>query len=490
MSLDDEGQVWEPQPGPQTAFAECEADIAFFGGAAGGGKSFALLYEAVKWTALDDVRGYRGLLLRRTSPELLGGGGLWDESQAIYRDFGGRPRGAPALDWTFDAASGRVADRHRIELRHLVHENTIYEHQGRQYAFIGFDEVTHFSERQFWYMVSRLRSSCGVKPYVRGTCNPDPDSFVARLIDWWIGDDGYPILERSGRRRWLVRIDDAIVWFDSREEAVAEYPDAEPLSLTFIASRLKDNRILTERDPSYRAKLKSMSRVDRERLLGDEERGGNWRARDRAGTFFDRAKFHIVNGPPSTRVRAVRFWDKAYTKPTPKHPEPDWTRGVRVWLCEGGELYIDDLVSERDEAARIYQLMREVAERDGVETTVGTWEEPGFAGKADSATVSAVLDGFVVEFVRNAADISAEGFVGTRSSRSQRAYARAWVPKLEEGRVYVRRAEWTDGLLDEAHHFPEGRFDDTVAALSGAMQLLSKEQGMSLAEAMQGVKIR
>src|SRR5690606_17779891 len=141
-------------------------------------------------------------------------------------------------------------DRHRIEFRHLQRDDTVHEHQGRQYAFIGFDELTHFTERQFWYMVSRLRSTSGVKPYVRATCNPDPDSFVAKLVEWWIGPDGYPIPERSGVLRWFVRVDDELHWYDSEAEARAEHHEAEPLSLTFIASRPADNNALIAKDPT------------------------------------------------------------------------------------------------------------------------------------------------------------------------------------------------------------------------------------------------
>lgn len=471
-------------------FAQCSADVAFFGGSAGGGKSFAALYECVKWTVEPGVRGYRALLLRRTSPELLGGGGLWDESQSMYREFGGRMRGAPALDWTFDAPSGRISDRHRIEFRHLHREESVYEHQGRQYAVIIFDEITHFSERQFWYMVSRLRSASGVKPYVRGTCNPDPDSFVASMIEWWIGDDGYPVLERSGVLRWLVRVEDAIEWFESREAAVSAHPDAAPMSFTFIASRLADNKILTASDPTYRAKLMSMARVDRMRLLGDEQRGGNWRVRETAGMFFPREKIQIVDRAPSRIVATVRFWDKAHTAPTPKHPDPDWTRGVRINRCENGEVYIDDMVSARDKPGNIFALLREVAVSDGVECTVGVWCESGFAGKTDSATTTAVLEGFVVQLVdSHSADVSAEGFGGARSSRAKRAFARTWVPLVEDGRLYVKRSPWAEELLSECNAFPDGRHDDIVDAISGGTQILSADPGTTLAEAMAGVRL-
>ena len=481
----DEPQRWAPQPGPQTAFASSPADIAIFGGAAGGGKSFALLYEIVKWVLVAGVIGYRAVLFRRTSPELMGGGGLWDESQPMFRAFGGRPRGFPLLDWSFEASTRRPGDRHRVEFRHLLREDTVHEHQGRQYALIGFDELTHFTERQFWYMVSRLRSQCGVRPYLRATCNPDPDSFVFKLIAWWIGPDGFPIPERSGVLRWFVRVDDELYWYDSESEARAAHEGSEPMSLTFIASALSDNAALLAKDPTYRAKLMSMGRVDRARLLG-----GNWLARQSAGLFFKRADIKVVNAAPSKILRTVRSWDKASREPSPRNPNPDWTRGTRMSMCEDGEIYIDDLVSKRAGPVEILKLMRETAEADRTSTRVVLWQDTGGAGVTDVEVTRAALGGFDVEVVESFGADSTGLSKTNRSGRAKQAHARAWAPLAEQGRVYVRAAEWTDELLSELEAFPDGGHDDIVDALSGGAHVLMSEQGTSLLEAMMSVNLR
>lgn len=489
-SVQPPARTWGPQLGPQTAFARCEADIAVFGGSAGGGKSWALLYEAVKWTALHNVRGYRAVLFRRSSPELAGAGGLWDESQEMYRAFGGHPRGFPSLDWQFEGRSGRFEDRHRIEFRHLAQEQDKHAHQGRQYAFIGFDELTHFTESQFWFLVSRLRSTSGVRPYVRGTCNPDPSSFVAKLVAWWIGEDGYPIPERSGVLRWFVREGQELVWYPSREEAIAQQgADAEPLSCTFIASRLADNPALTSKDPGYRAKLRALPPEERERYLGDEQRGGSWLDFGRSGGFFARSSFRLADEPPSRPVRTIRFWDKASSVPTPKTPNPDWTRGVRVSLCEGGDFWIDDLAGEQAGPAEVLRLMRETAEADGHETLIGLWRDTGQAGAVDVETTRAVLGDFEVEVVDSwSSDKIGEPNVAARSSRAKRSFARAWAPRVEEGRVFVKRAHWTSTVLAECDLFPHARHDDCVDAISGAMRVLQAEHGTSLLEAMANVR--
>src|SRR5690606_25652328 len=95
------------------------------------------------------------------------------------------------LSWHFP--SGAL-----IKFSHLEHEQDIYNHQGGQYCLIIFDELTHFTRKQFIYLLSRNRSTCGVRPYVRATCNPDPESFVAELIEWWIdGEEKLPNGEKN-----------------------------------------------------------------------------------------------------------------------------------------------------------------------------------------------------------------------------------------------------------------------------------------------------
>ena len=73
-----------------------------------------------------------------------------------------------------------------MRFAHLEYEQDKFGWMGAQVTFIGFDELIHFTEGQFWYLLSRNRSTCGIKPHIRATCNPDPDSFVADLVKWWI----------------------------------------------------------------------------------------------------------------------------------------------------------------------------------------------------------------------------------------------------------------------------------------------------------------
>jgi hypothetical protein len=90
----------------------------------------------------------------------------------------------------------------------------VHAWKGAQITLICFDELTHFSAHQFFYMVSRNRSTCGVRPYIRATCNPDADSWVADFLSWWIDpESGHPIRERAGVLRYF-----SMEWFEAQKK--------------------------------------------------------------------------------------------------------------------------------------------------------------------------------------------------------------------------------------------------------------------------------
>ena len=133
---------------------------------------------------------FSSMIFRRTTPQIRNPGGLWDTSKEINLHLRARPKESE-LEWIFPSGS-------RMKMSHLEHENDKYNHQGAQYPLIMFDELTHFSKTQFLYLLSRNRSTCGVRPYVRATCNPDPDSWVADLVAPWIDQKtGFPIREKE-----------------------------------------------------------------------------------------------------------------------------------------------------------------------------------------------------------------------------------------------------------------------------------------------------
>jgi len=172
------------QAGPQTAFLRSGADLCIYGGAAGGGKTAGLILEPLRHVGR--LANFTAVFFRRTMPQITNPGALWDESLNFYPRLGGTPH-LRLREWRWPRSG-------KIKFSHLQFETTVYDWQGAQITLLCFDELTHFSAHQFFYMVSRNRSTCGVRPYIRATCNPDADSWVADFLSWWIDpESGHPI---------------------------------------------------------------------------------------------------------------------------------------------------------------------------------------------------------------------------------------------------------------------------------------------------------
>src|SRR5580698_2537348 len=146
-----------PQPGRQEDFLSSSADIAIYGGAAGGGKSFALLLEPLYHTS---NAHFRAVCFRRTMPQIKLQGGLWDISEQIYTPLGAVANQA-LLEWRFPAGA-------LVRFAGMEHDQDRFNWQGAQIPLLMFDELTQFTEGQFWYLLSRCRSMSGVRGYVRG----------------------------------------------------------------------------------------------------------------------------------------------------------------------------------------------------------------------------------------------------------------------------------------------------------------------------------
>ena len=435
--------VIEPQKGPQMAFLSSPADIAIYGGSAGGGKTWALEFEPVRHLSR---AGFFAVIFRRNAVQVRNPGGLWDESMKIYPSLGGAPL-QQTLEWSFPVGS-------KVKFAHLEHESSVLDWQGSQIALIGFDELTHFTERQFFYMLSRNRSTCGIRPYVRATCNPDADSWVASFIAWWIDPlTGLAIPERSGLIRWLVRINDKIHWSDSREELLAEFgQDCLPKSVTFINSTIYDNRILMEADPGYLANLKALPLVERERLLG-----GNWKIRPAAGLLFRREWISVVDAAP-VGSHSIRYWDLAATEKTDNN-DPDFTVGLKMSKAKDGMFYVLHCDSMRRSPHHVKTAIRNYAEQDGRTVTVGLPQDPGQAGKAQARDFAVMLSGWPVK-------ISPES--GDKVTRFGPFSA-----QCEAGNVCFVRGAWNSELFDALEGFPEAAHDDHADACSGAFNMLA-----------------
>lgn len=423
-----------------------------------------------------DNSGFGAVLFRKNSTQIMNQGGLWDASQEIYRLFpGAHPKKTPAPTWIFPSGA-------KVNFRHLENDDSVHKWQGTEICLLEFDELTHFSEYQFFYMLSRNRSTCGIKPYVRASCNPDADSWVAKFIDWWIDPNtGYAIPERSGVLRYMGRINEKIYWGDSPEEVVEvsaeEDPDAkldigDIKSVTFILSTIEDNQVLLKSDPGYMANLKALSQVERERLLR-----GNWKIKSARGLYFPRAKANIIEEIPNDVVRWVRAWDLAATedkKNTRPEDGPAYTAGVLIGKRKNGRYIIADVINRRMNSADVRRTVLNTAKADkakyGRKVRIRMNQDPGQAGKEQAENYLKLLSGFSVHITPE---------TGSKETRAEPLSAQWIGPEgSEEGYVDVLAAEWTEMYLGQLESFPESTFKDMVDASStGFLELQSMNTG-------------
>ena len=270
------------QRGCQEAFLATNADITIFGGNRGGSKSFSLLMESLK-----DIRNnyFNAILLRNEKDDLLD---LVNTSYQLYGQFGTYNRSINDMTWNFEKG-GKLKFSYYAD----SFEDFKKRFQGKQYSFIGIDEITHSTYEKFKYLITCNRNAYGIRNRFYGTCNPDPDSWVRKFIDWWIGEDGLPIDARDGVIRYCFMdgdTPDGIYWGDTPEEVYEQCKHIiEPLwrdeyevlgfnkitmfvkSVTFIKGKLEENIALIASDPNYVANLAQQDEEQRSRDLE-----GNW----------------------------------------------------------------------------------------------------------------------------------------------------------------------------------------------------------------------
>lgn len=442
------------------------ASICIYGGAAGGGKSFGLLLSALRYK---NVPGFGCTIFRKNFNQIFAQGGLWDESMEIYQGVKGACPKFARGQWLFCNDEGQTLSK--VTFAHIEKDEDVHKWQGSQICELGFDELTHFSEKIFFYMLSRNRSACGVEPFVRATCNPDANSWVAKFIEWWIDQDtGYPIPERSGKIRWFIRRDETLYWANTRQELWKRFnlttteEKSEPRSVTFIMSKLSDNKELLRVNPGYLANLKALSQVERERLLM-----GNWKIKAAAGLYFKRSQLgDILNNVPIDVIQWVRCWDLAATEKD-EGGDPAYTAGVLMGKRSNGRYVVADVVNKQMSASDVRQTIKHTAQMDMARykrVRVRLPQDPGQAGKEQAQSYIKFLAGFDVTTVAE--------------SGSKEARAEPMAAQWQVGNFDIVYGDWNEEYLLQLENFPDGKFKDMVDASANAFAEIETKNTFNL----------
>lgn len=269
------------QVGGQEKLLSTKADITIYGGMRGGAKSFSMLMDN-----LNDCYNpnFRAIIMRKEIDDL---SDMIESSRQVFSQFGDYNRSRSDMTWNFHNGGWLKFGYHAGS-----YDDFRDRYQGRQYAFIGIDEITQMSYEKFKYIITCNRNASFIRNRVIGTCNPDPDSWVAQFIDWWLLESGTPDPEKDGVIRYCFMDGEdisTIVWGNTKDEV---YEQCKPLidrlsnkygsygdpkdnfimSVCFIEGRLADNKQLLRSDPSYLANLANQSEEQRARDLE-----GNWK---------------------------------------------------------------------------------------------------------------------------------------------------------------------------------------------------------------------
>lgn len=459
--------VFRPQPGKQELFLRSSADICVYGGAAGGGKTYALLLECLRHVG---NKRFEAVVFRQSRPQILSAGGLYATSQEIYPNLGATSILTPNVQWRFPSGA-------KVTFAHMFYEKEKYNWQGAQIPLLAFDELVHFTEGQFFYMFSRNRSTCGVRPYIRATCNPDGESWVARFIDWWIDPEtGYANESRCGKLRYFVRRNNILHWADSPEELYERFrlysaeEQEDVKSVSFISAKLSDNRAMLDHDPGYAGALRAMSEFDQEQLLN-----GNWKVRPSAGHYFKRSKVgQMFRAVPTDVVKWVRAWDLAATASDDESGHRGsagsreggqrlsaYTAGVLMGKRSNGRIFIADVINVRENGAEVRQLILNTAASDTAlygRVAIRLPQDPGQAGKDQAQSFVRMLGGYTVTTALESGD---------KVTRAE-PFSSQWLA----GNVDVKIASWNDDYFRQLENFPVGRLKDMVdASANGYLEL-------------------
>lgn len=243
-------RIWSPQP-RQTLFLENPAYEAGYGGAKGGGKTDAILADAMQQVHLAN---YKAIIFRRTFPKLQE---IIDRSMRLFTGYA--KYSGDNHRWVFPSGA-------TIQFSHCQNEADKYNYQGQEYHYIAFDQLEEFTESIYEFLIAQNRTSDPkIKCYVRATFNP------GNIGHAWVKKRFVDKLKPDGQIKFFRKVND--------EDTICRSNEPGAMSRAFIFAKVTDNEKLLEADPDYINRLKNLPEQQRKALLE-----GDWDAFE--GQFF------------------------------------------------------------------------------------------------------------------------------------------------------------------------------------------------------------
>lgn len=418
--------LWAPNPGAQTRFLASRADECLYGGAAGGGKSAASIALPLRW--IEHPR-FRCLFLRRESKYLKD---AIDKSDALYPKLGA-VRNQTSNTWRFPSGA-------EVWLNHCEHERDIANYDSLEFHLVIFEELTHFTEKQYVGIKGRIRGTDPALPrQVRATCNPGGVGHEWVFARWapWL-DPASPVRAQPGE----------LLHYRGTDLVPAGTPDS--LSRTFIPAKLADNPKVTA---EYKANLMQFDPVRRAQLLE-----GDWLKKPAPRDYWDRARITAVDATPADVVARVRWWDLAGST----RKKSPYTAGAKLARLRSGVLVLEHMVRFRGEPDAVHKEFTRVAEADALDDPAivqGLPQDPGQAGKDQVRTF---------QLANSKVRIRSRPPTGDKLTRFGLASSRAL-----NGTLVVVKGSWNATLHDELEAIPENEYWDQADALSDAVGFLA-----------------
>lgn len=266
-----------------------------------------------------DDPNFRCVFIRETSTQLSQAGGLYQEAEKMWKQFGAKFKTHPQMTATFPSGAS-------VQFKVCGADRDISNYDGGQFSMVVFDEAQNHTDVQIRYLESRIRSQAKGPHQLIATANPRRESHLMPFVNWYLDQEtGIPIPERSGIERYYASYCGTMVFGDTKEELIEKYPGITPQSYTFISATVKDNPRMKILNPGYVARLENLKRVERERLLL-----GSWFAKESSSGYFKREWCEIIKQAPADVVARARGMDLASSLASESNPNPDYSASTRI----------------------------------------------------------------------------------------------------------------------------------------------------------------